>query len=170
MAKLLSLGKAAPSPPLASERELSLSKMSLGKCSPHCTASLAGEMRAPSLSQSFSQVCRRPGGSGGSSRHWRGEPWWPYYLLPLASQPPSLHCPLCPMPPGTEGGAWLQAPWPLWRGTVRRGTDRGVCCQLLWGSTDPERFCSPTTTRFLLANGTLPKWKGGEGCKPKLHC
>lgn len=23
--------------------------------------------------------------------------------------------------------------------------------------------------RFLLANGTLPKWRGGEGCKPKLH-
>lgn len=133
---------------------------------PHHLATLAGERRVPSLSQIPSQVHQWPGdavtavGTGGEVL---------VALIPTPSGVTASLPALPSVPQGTEGRAWLWAPQLFWRAAVRRRTDGGVCYWLPRAAPAHSEFCSPPLLRFLLANGTLPKWRGGEGCKPKLH-
>lgn len=83
------------------------------------------------------------------------------------TQPPSLHCRLRHEGLKPEHDSELHSCFgePRWGGGQMEGCATG--CQ--GAGPAHSEFCSPPPLRFLLANRTLPKWRGGEGCKPKLH-
>lgn len=167
MAKLLSPGKQPL--PLPSERDVSFQVVSLEVFSapPRRTASLAGERGAPRLSQSSSQVHQWLGGSGGGggSGHWKGSlgglitsSLWHHSL--------TARCALCHQGLKAEPGSGLHGPSgePHGGGGQTEGRAAGCC------GAAPARggFACRHHQDFCRQTG-LPKWRGGEGCKPKLH-
>lgn len=129
---------------------------------PHHLATLAGVRRLPRLSEIPSQAWR----CGNSSGHWRGSAGglnshslWCHSLSPCTA--------LCAMRDCRQNVTELHSCF----GEPQRGEGQMERCVTGCQGAAPahSECCSPPLLRFLLANGTLPKWRGGEGCKPKLH-
>lgn len=125
---------------------------------PHCTASLAGEMRAPSLSQS--QACRRPGGSGGSSGHWRGSlgghitsSLWHHSFPPCTALCASCHQGL-----KAEPGSELHSPF----GEPQRGGGQTEGCAASCRGAAPTQtgFVHQQRQDFCLQMGLFQNGKG----------